>query len=440
MNLSQKVAYNTLVQVFSKIATVCFGLLTTILLTRYLGKEGFGDYMYVITLVVLFGAFADWGTQTIGVREASRESKHQNQTLMNIVFVRLLLALAAAILMVLVATLLPLKFGQSVLIRKGIALGSLITLLFATKASLGIIFQTKLVMQKLAIVDILASFLILLISWFFIQFQAGFLSLLMVVILANLAALILAFFLAKRIIKIGFQINKQFIKSFLKESWPMGIILLVFTVDNKIDTIMLGLLKGSGAVGIYAVSYRIYDVLILGAAYLMNALLPILSKYSDLKQFDQRLKLIFQKTFDLMLLMSGGVVIVTWVMAPFIVRVITQTMFHEFFDSVLVLRILSMALFLAYFNHLIGYTIVALGRQRRYLIISLGALFFNVLSNYFTIQRYSYFGAAVITVLTEGLILIVTSFYILKLINFVPSLTTFPSTLIELLKKKGKIF
>jgi len=342
--------------------------------------------------------------------------------------------------MILAAFLLPLQTSHPFALRQAIFLGSLVTILFATKASFGIIFQTELVMQRLAAADIVASLLTLFISWFLIKQGLGFLALIGAVVIANFFAVLVALILARKTIKFNFYWDKIFVKKLFKEALPMGAILLIFTVDNKIDTIMLGSLKGSGAVGIYAVAYRVYDVLILGAAFLMNALLPVLSEYSDLKKWRLKLQEIYQKVFDILLLMAVGVVLATWFLAPLVVWLITQQRFAEFGDAISVLRLLSLALFLAYFNHLTGYTVVALGRQRKYFWVALSALLFNVIANLIFIPRFSYFGAAAVTILTESLVLIITTIFIFRLIKIVPSLSQFPKTAIQLVKNKGKIF
>jgi len=220
----------------------------------------------------------------------------------------------------------------------------------------------------------------------------------------------------------------------------MGLILLIFTIDNKIDAIMLGSMKGSGAVGIYAVAYRVYDVLILGAAYLMIALLPIISRYADLKRWRGKLKEIYQKSFDLLLFGALVVAVSLWLLAPLAVKLMTQNRFGEFSEAVSVLRLLGLALFLAYFNHLTGYTIVALGKQRPYFFIALGALIFNVSANALVIPRFSFYGAAGVTILTEGLLLMATTFFIHRLMGFWPSFYQFPKTMIVFLKNRGKIF
>jgi len=439
MHLSQKVAFNTLAQILAKVITVGFGLALMILLTSRLGREGYGNYMYILTLVVIFGSFSDWGTATIGVREASKNQKKQDEVLINVFFIRLFLACLGALLMMAAGYLLPLKTTQPLLIRQGIFIGSLILMLFAVKASFGLIFQTKLQMHKLALADVVASGLVLLLSWVFLQWQFTLTTLIVAVLLANIVSIIVAGFLALRTIHFKWHLDPNFLKKFLLESLPMGAILLMFTVDNKIDTVMLGSLKGSGAVGIYAVSYRVYDVLILGAAYLMNSLLPIIARYAH-QQRQIRLRLIYQKSFDVLLLMGLFALLLSLVFSPFIIKFLTQQRFVEFIDSIAVLKILSVAIFFAYFNHLTGYTIVGLGKQRSYLWVALFALLFNVVANLLIIPRWSYYGAALITVLTEGLVLMVTMFFVLRFLKITPSLFSFPKTIVQLFKQKGKIF
>lgn len=440
MNLSQKVAFNTVVQIATKAITVIFGLLVTILLTNYLGLEGFGNYMYVIALAIIFGAFADWGTATIGAREAAKERKKEGKILANIFLVRLAFSLVAALMMVVGAIVIPLQTTSPLLVRRAIILGSLILVFNTLRASLLVVFQTKLQLQKQSVINVTISILILLISLFFVWQGMGIVPLIGAVVLANLVGVTIGFFLATRTIRFDWRLDKQFIRRLLVESFPMGAILLIFTIDNKIDTVMLGSIKGSGAVGIYAVAYRIYDVLILGAAYFMIALLPILSRYSDLTRWREKLRQIYQKSFDFMFLMGLTAVIGIWLFAPLAVKLITQRRLLEFSDSIAILRLLGLALFLAYLNHLTGYTIVALGKQRRYFFIALAALIFNVVANALVIPQYSYYGAAVVTILTEGLVLIITSFFIFRLLAFIPSPFRFPKTIIEFVKNRGKVF
>jgi len=344
------------------------------------------------------------------------------------------------VMMVTAAFFLPLQTAHPQMVQQAVIVGSLILICNSLKGSLLSIFQTRLQLHKQTLVNVTTSLLILFFSLALIHFQKGLVPLVGAVILANLIGIAVGLVLAQKTIGFDFRPDGRFIKRLLVESFPMGAILLIFTIDNKIDTVMLGSIKGSGAVGVYAVAYRIYDVLILGAAYLMFALLPIISRYSDIKKWGGKLRLIYRKSFDVLFLMALVVMIGTWLLAPLAVRVMTQSRFNEFQEAVVVLRILGLALFLAYLNHLTGYTIVALGRQRRYFFLALSAVIFNVVANLLVIPRYSFYGAAVVTVLTESLMLLITTVYIFRLLKIIPTPFKSPQTIVDFIRNRGKIF
>jgi len=425
MNLSQKVAFNTAVQVVSKIITSFFTLLTTIILTGWLGKEGYGNYAYVITLLVLFGSFADWGTTTIGVREAAKEKEKQPEIFFNIFLLKILLSLPAIFLLIFFANFFASRNFLN--LSKIIALASFYFLPFAVISFCRVVFQTKLRMEKTALMEILTSFLIFLLSFLGVKFGLNLGYLVGAYLFSAFAGAILGIILVAKLQPLVFSPKRKLLRKLLLESLPMGAILLMFTADNRIDTVMLGGFKGSGAVGIYEVSSRVYDVLILGAAFLMNSLLPI---FSSLEK--EKLKVAFKKAF---LTMLFGAVLVSFFLyfaSPLAIKLLTQKRFFEFEDGVGVLRVFSFALFLAYFNHLTGYTIVALGRQRPYFWIALGSLVFNLVANSIFIPRFSYFGAAWVTVATESLVLLITSIFLFLII--------FPKTAIRLVNQNRRIF
>ncbi|MBU1127030.1 flippase [Patescibacteria group bacterium] len=440
MNLSQKVAFNIAVQIGSKAITAIFGLLVTVFLTNYLGPAGFGSYMYVISLVIIFGSFSDWGTAAIGAREASKNGNNQSEILSNVITLRFFSSLLIAGLMFGFSFLLPLKTDNEIVVRQMIRIGSILLLLLTTKGSLTVVFQTKLKLQLQSIVDLVISLSILIFTCLLVRANLGLFELFSAVVVANFLGLLVGGVFVFRTISFKPVLKGKFIKSFLSESFPMGAILLMFTIDNKIDTVMLGAIKGDRAVGIYAAAYRVYDVLILGAAYFMIALFPVLSRFSDLSKYKEKVKAIYEKSFNIMLFLAGVVFLGILIFAPLMVKVITQSRFSEFFDSILIMRFLSVAIFFSYLNHITGYTIVALGKQRQYFFIAAASVVFNVLINLFVIPRFSYNGAAMVTILTEFLVFIATTTFVFKTFGFSPSIKRLPKALVELVKSRGKIF
>lgn len=432
MNLSRLVAYNTLIQIFGKMVTVVFGITTTAILTNYLGASGFGEYVFALSFVAIFSSVADWGTALIAVREAARQEKNESQIFGNVLILRLTLSLLATLTSWLVIFLFPGVSSGGESLKRLVILASVLILFFSLKNSLGIIFQTKLKLNRVVLLDFIASALTLCFSFFVVSFGGSLVFLIWAVILANIVAVLVGFGFVFSLTSLNFSLSFSVLRKLSFEALPMGGILILFSIYNRIDALILQAIKGSTAVGVYGLAYRIYEVLVLGAFYLMNSLLPILAREKD----KDKLCRVYQRAFDLLVLAGILVILATFVLAPLAIKLVTFSRWLEFFVSIALLRILSLAVLASFLNHLTGYLLIVLGEQRRYFLISVVALIFNFSMNLILIPSYSYYAAAWITFLTETLVFCLTSFLIAKALKFRPSFFSFPKTALDLLKTR----
>lgn len=432
MNLFPRVAFNTLAQIFGRAGVVLATIITTAILTRLLGTAGYGDYVFITSFILLFTAVSDWGTGMISIREAVKEKRKEEKIFGNALIFRFLLALISFLIINLLIRLLP-QF-QALALATSVA--SLLLFLHSFRTSCHIIFQTKLRFENIALTEVTISGSFLLLLLFALKPSLSLLVIMGLLLLANFLGTVLAFFLARRLTKFKFTLEKKIIKKILFEAMPTGALLLIFSIYNRIDIIILQSLKGSEPVGIYGLAYKVHDNLILGAAYLVNALFPILSQYAKKPEFKEKFALIYKKTFDLLFLAGLAILFLVLFFAPVIISIIGGQSFSQ---SVVALRILALATFIAYFNHLTGYSLIALGKQKISLLFAICALIWNVGLNLIFIPRYSFIAAAAVTIATESLVLILTSFYLAKNFNLKPSFS-FPKTLVEIIKTRGKIF
>ncbi len=49
--LQKRIAYNTGIQILSKVISTAIALIATVLMTRYLGTSGFGEYTTIMTFI-----------------------------------------------------------------------------------------------------------------------------------------------------------------------------------------------------------------------------------------------------------------------------------------------------------------------------------------------------------------------------------------------------
>jgi O-antigen/teichoic acid export membrane protein len=221
-----------------------------------------------------------------------------------------------------------------------------------------------------------------------------------------LSALI-AVALGCRLIPVKLSLWRHETERILFEALPMGGILVLFTIYNRADTLILSHFHSPAAVGFYGAAYKIYEVLITPAAYFANSVLPVISGYAVSNR--QKLLTTYRKCFLALLFFGGLAALGNYLLAPVGILLIAG---RDFLPAVAPLQILSLSLIVSYLNHLNGYTIVALGKQRLSLVIATIALATNIILNILLIPAYSYLAAAFITFLTEGLIALLSLFVV----------------------------
>lgn len=414
-----------------KIASTTLGVVITILLTRHLGPAGYGTFTFILVFVTMFGTVADWGLTLITVREASKNPEREKEIIGNVLMIRLGLATIAAAASVLVIHLLP--YDQSTKALTSVA--SLYLIALSLRTSFQIIFNVKLAMQNWAWSEFSANALTIVLLVWLLSHGAGLREVILAYLAGDFFSAGVAAWLAYRMLPLKLSLVSQYTKALVLESLPMGAILVVFTIYNRIDTVILSFYSGQEAVGFYGAAYRILEVLILGAAYFANSILPLLSNYAQHDR--ERLRRMFKKSYVVLSFLGVGAAIGTYLLAPLAIAIVAGP---QFSGSVVALRILSLVLVVAYFNHLNGYTLIALGKQWYSLAIALVALVVNVSLNLIFIPIYSYQAAAFITFLTEGLIVVLSLILIRRELRVLPSLADIPGVVREFIVKRGKIF
>jgi len=365
---------------------ILISLVTTAILTRRLGAGIYGGFVLTTSIFLLLDALADFGSRAIGVREASKNPEKAEEIFAQLTGLRLILANIGFVIGVILIFTFP-GFAEI----KWEALISLLMIFFTSIAgSLEIVFQTRMKMDLKTIMDV--SFpLIFLIS---ILIWPGTLKLIWVMVLYLLAR-ILSLMVGQKLVKwkITFKIEKM--GYWLKELWPMGVYLIVFTAyDRAVDSMMISRFLGLKEVAWYGLSYKIYNSLVQPAYFFVASIFPLLSSQIEGK------KKLFLKSLGLILavLLIGSPILS--LMAPWMIQILGGM---DFVPSIGVLRILIWAMIFAHVNHLLGFSLIAKRGQKSILFIGLCSLAFNILGNLWAIPRYGINGAALVTVYTEML-------------------------------------
>lgn len=400
----KRLALNTAVQTLGRALMVGVALLTTGILTRKLGVGGYGNFLLIGSLSVFFDTLADFGTTIIGVREASKEIDEAGRRKIwsNVAILRLQMALFSFGVAMLVTFLWP-DFAE---IRVEASLAWLMLLFTSVAGSLGIVWQTRLRMEKKVLAEVMFPSLFLVSLWLY-RGEVSLLWVFGVYLLSRVLSLVYAWWLARGSIDFGKR-DKKLIKKLLVMSWPMAVYLLIFSAyDRAVDSLMIRRLLGENEVAWYGLAYKIYAVLIQPAYFLVSGVFPTLSARKKTKQ-------VFWLTAGLLLVTAVVVISVSWVLAPWMINILGGSGFEE---AAVILRILVFALLFSYFGHLVGFTLISREGQKEMLGLSLLVLVFNFSANWIFIPMFGLKAAAWVTVSTEALSVLFMSWKLKKTRN-----------------------
>ncbi len=438
MSLTRKILGNTFWQIFGRIATAFIAFVTVGILTNYwgagnikLGQAQYGTYATIYEFLAMFGSLADLGIFTIAVREMSKYKKQQQQIFSATFSLRCISLVVALGLAVIVAILIP-KY-QGTVIPKGVAIAALGTTLFILSGTLSTILLVHLKMKFHAIALVLGKLLTfgsILTVVFLLSpdpSEASFYNLIWAGVWGSMLTLLSTYVFAKNFISLRPSWNAPLMKELFYMAFPFGCAIFLNTIYFRLDITMMGILLprsevdgtclaalcGDQQAGIYAVAVRIMEVLIILPLYFMNSVLPSLSsavQEKDTKKIERRLSL----PFLFLLILSLPAVTGLFLLAKPIVELITP----ENFGSHGALKILMAPLLFTFFTTFINFVLIAFGEQKKILWINFGAVILNLILNIYAIPIYGYMGAAVTSLLSEGFILVLGLYCVLRITRF----------------------
>lgn len=412
MALARKIAYNVVFNSALKVtSTVFIALLSIRLITGYLGQEGFGEYATVLAFFAFFGALSDLGLAPITAREIARPTVDEASFFGKVAALRLL---TSAIVIFVVPGIL-FFFHYAPHVKGGVILISLALLFSQFSTLLNGVFQKRLAMDRVAMVEFVGKILQFSLVVLAVKFDLGFLAIIGAVLAAMVFNTSFSLLLSRSYLTFSLSFDRPFWKRFMTDAWPLALTAIITFAYFKFDTIILSLLQPAADVGIYNVAYKVMENLIFFPAMLVGLILPILSRTHGTapKEFRE----VAEKTIKVFLVLVLPLVIGTLFLAPAIIRVVSGSGFEA---SAGVLRILIFSLagifFGQYFNML-----VLLGNAQRQLLKALSIVaMVNVVVNSLLIREWSYVGAAFASATTEFLVVIVSATIAYRAIGFFP--------------------
>jgi len=182
-----------------------------------------------------------------------------------------------------------------------------------------------------------------------------------------------------------------------RATWPVALTTTLNVIYFKGDTVILSLVRPAAEVGLYGVAYSMLEALLALPAIIGGLLLPLLAR-AQAQGNHQATRELYTGAADALLAAGLAVVVGATLIGRPLIAAIAGPSFAVSGD---VLAILSLAILASFVGNAAGYAIFALGYQKSNIpVFAWGAL--GGLVGYLAfIPRYSYWGAAWVTVVLE---------------------------------------
>jgi O-antigen/teichoic acid export membrane protein len=184
-------------------------------------------------------------------------------------------------------------------------------------------------------------------------------------------------------------------------SYPFMLNNLLASLFFRLDSLLLRPLAGDAALGWYNAAYRVLDGLNLIPAHFTLALFPLLARRGDTDR--QALARVYQRALKVLLTLALPTAVGVALLAEPLVLLIAGPAYVPQADWAL--RTLIWFLPFSFVNGVTQYVLIAVDRQRFLTLAFLVATAFNLAANLVLIPRASYLGAALVTVLSEVVLL-----------------------------------
>ena len=375
------------------------------------GPEEYGVYFTMLNFSYLFHIFLDFGINNFQNRNVSQNPTAAGKLLTSLSVVKLVFGVFFVLLVMTVGKYVmhyPPKYLHLLLIIGGNQmLLSIVLFLRANLAGLQFFKVDSLisVLDRLLMIAICGILLWggvtdipFQIEWF--AYAQG---------AAYAATIVVALLILLYEAKVKFQRpNFKSLPSIVKKSIPFAMLTLIMTIYYRIDVIMIEELLPDGVkeAGIYAQGYRLPEMASMFSLLFATLLLPMFSK-----MIAQNQKVIDLMSLSFRLLITPAIIAAV-IMSFFSLDIIRIAFNAEFIKSAEVQTVLMYSFIPLASTYVFGTLLTANGDMKTLNLIAFIGLIINVGLNFYLIPYFGIYGAAIATLITQIVVVLLQLGYI----------------------------
>lgn len=385
-----------------KVYIMIFGVIVTAVVARYFGPEKFGLFNYSMSIVIIFSAISTLGLPVLTVKSLVDYKFNQGIVITTSLLLRLFGSIVLMGLALLTVIILEPNNNQALLLVLIISS----TMIFKSFEVIDYWLQTYHLAKVSSIIKIATYTITASTKLLIVFFKLGIFSYALTYLLDSMIVGF-ALFIAFKVIKpkdLTWKFSLKYAKYILSNSWYLVISGLMVSIYMQIDKIMLGsMLPLKDEVGIYSAATQISQMWFFVPMALITSMQPVIlrAKNHDYEKYQSSIKLLYR--FIAWLGFSFAIFVL--IFSPFIVKVLYG---EEFIRASSILTISVWAGTFAILGSARAVWLVAENLQK-YSVLFMGfGSIINVLLNFLLIPNFQSYGAAIATLVSQIVVVILS--------------------------------
>ena len=424
MSVSRRITYNVIFSSITKILSTATALVGIGLITRYLGQDGFGLYATALAFLPLFGSLGDWGLPQTTAMKIAKPNANEKKIVANVIGLRLFISAAILIVTPFVVSFLPYPYELKiaiVIVAASYILSSLYQILIG-------MFQKRLIMDRVTGAELIGKIIQVGLIFLSVYFKWNFYLIVGTLFINMLLNFIFVLLFSRKFIKFKPAFDFNYWKIILKQSIPLGMATALTFIYFRSNTILLSILRPPEDVGIFSAAQKVIENISFFPAMIVGLTMPLFSYY--LAKDKAKFKFLANKNYKIFFILTIPLVIGGLLLSDKMIALIAGP---DFFKSILVLQIGLFTLALIFFGTLFMNIMIAAGLQKSIFWALLICALFSVAGNLYFIPKFpdnAYLVPAIVSMITEILVVSLTGYFIWKKLHFFPRVEKFPQMLI----------
>lgn len=392
------VKYNFGMNIILKISQYIFPLITLPYITRTLGTIGNGKVAFATSVIMYFSMLAQLGIPSYGVRECAkyRDDKDKlTKTVQELLLLNGLSTFIAYLSLGICMILIPKLREEPILLLINAA--TIILNMFGMEW----LYQAIEQYQYITIRNLLFKIASIILMFSLIHDTEDYILYGILTVFSSSGSYLLNLWNSRKILAHKLYIGQYDLKHHLRPIFTFFALAVAVSIYTSMDTVMLGFISGNKQVAYYALSTKIKMVLASSISALGPVLLPRISYCLSCGQ-NEKFKDYIDKSFRFVIMSAVPVTIYFIFISPQVIDILGGV---EYKPAVKCMQIITLAVIpLGFGNVACSQILTPLGKEKLIMYSTIFGAIINFFSNLLLIPYLGATGAALATVIAEGII------------------------------------